>query len=146
LEKERVPLDSFLSDFLSAYRGAEGVEIVYEPGDDIAVIADREALRKILVNVIENALDAMPDGGTVTVGFRRAGETAELIIEDTGAGLSIDVRERLFEPYFSTKTNGTGLGLAICRNLAVEMGGGIRLRNRSEGHGVQAIVTLPIAP
>jgi signal transduction histidine kinase len=140
-----VPLDPFLSDFLSAYRGAEGVEIAYEPGDDTAVVADREALRKILVNVVENALDAMPGGGTVTVGYRRSGGSAEVIIEDTGAGLSRDVQERLFEPYFSTKTNGTGLGLAICQSLALEMGGGIRLRNRSDGTGVQAIVSLPLA-
>jgi signal transduction histidine kinase len=145
LEPAEIPLGPFLSEFLSAYRGAEGIEIIYEPGDDLTVVADREGLRKILVNVIENALDAMADGGTVTIGYRRAAGAAEVIVEDTGTGLTDDVLDRLFEPYFSTKTNGTGLGLAICQSLAREMGGAIALRNRSGAGGVQAVITLPLA-
>ncbi|HUV35383.1 MAG TPA: ATP-binding protein [Patescibacteria group bacterium] len=143
LRPEVVPLDPFLSELVTSYRGAAGIEIVYEPGEAPAAVADREGLRKVLVNVMENALEAMPDGGTVTVRTRRAGGAVEVVIEDTGAGLPADVRERLFEPYFSTKTNGTGLGLAICQGLVRGMDGDIRLRNRSDVRGVQAIVTLP---
>lgn len=144
LRPEAVRLDPFLSEFVSSYRGAAGVEIVYERGDDVAVTADREALRKVMVNVMENALDAMPDGGTVTVRYRRAGETAVVEIRDTGTGLIPEVQERLYEPYFSTKTNGTGLGLAICQSLVREMDGEILLRNREDGRGVEVIVTLPL--
>ena len=61
------------------------------------------------------------------------------------AGLSAEAEEKLFEPYFSTKSNGTGLGLAICRNLTRGMGGEITLRNREDGRGVKAVVTLPAA-
>lgn len=145
LRPQAVPLGPFLSEFVSSYRGAPGVEIVYEQEEDLAVVADREGLRKVLVNVMENAIEAIPDGGTVTVRCRRAGGTAAVVIEDTGAGLPPEVQERLFEPYFSTKTNGTGLGLAICQSLVREMGGDIRLRNRSNGRGVKAIVTLPLS-
>ncbi len=144
LRPEAVRLAPFLSRFISSYRGAAGVEVVYEKGEDVTVTADREALRKVMVNVMENALEAMPDGGTVTVRYRRAGETGVVEIEDTGAGLTPEVQERLYEPYFSTKTNGTGLGLAICQSLVREMDGEIILRNRDDGRGVKVIVILPL--
>lgn len=144
LRPEAVRLDPFLSEFVSSYRGAAGVEIVYEKGEDVTVTADREALRKVMVNVMENALEAMPGGGTVTVRYRRSGEAAVVEIEDTGTGLTPEVQERLYEPYFSTKTNGTGLGLAICQSLVREMDGEILLRNRKDGRGVEVIVTLPL--
>ena len=72
-------------------------------------------------------------------------ETVRISVTDTGTGLSGEAEEKLFEPYFSTKTNGTGLGLAICQNLAREMDGEILLRNREDGPGVKAVVTLPAA-
>jgi two-component system nitrogen regulation sensor histidine kinase NtrY len=137
-------LGPFLSEFTASYRGAEGVEVVMEEGAEIDVVADREALRKVLVNVMENALEAMTDGGSIAVRYGREGEEAVVEIEDTGCGLSPEVQERLFEPYFSTKTNGTGLGLAICQSLVREMGGEILLRNRDDGRGVKVIVTLPL--
>ncbi len=140
-----ISLNDFLSEFISLYRGAEGVEIVHEVGGDLTVYADTEALRKILVNLMENALEAMPQGGTVTIRTARAGECASIIVTDTGHGLSPEVQEKLFEPYFSTKTNGTGLGLAISQSLAREMDGEITVRNREEGSGVEATVTLPLA-
>ena len=70
---------------------------------------------------------------------------AEIVVADSGSGLPPEVEERLFEPYFSTKTNGTGLGLAICRSLATEMEGEISLGNREDGNGVRAVVRLPLA-
>ena len=140
-----ISLNDFVSEFISLYRGAEGVEIVHEVGGDLTVYADTEALRKILVNLMENALEAMPEGGTVTVRTARAGECARIIVTDTGHGLSPEVQEKLFEPYLSTKTNGTGLGLAISQSLVREMDGEIAVRNREEGRGVEATVTLPLA-
>jgi signal transduction histidine kinase len=71
--------------------------------------------------------------------------TVTLVWADNGPGLAADVADRLFDPYFSTKSQGTGLGLAICRNLLDKMGGGIRLSNRPDGGGAMAEVTLPRA-
>ncbi|MCK4236415.1 MAG: HAMP domain-containing histidine kinase, partial [Candidatus Krumholzibacteria bacterium] len=140
-----VSLDPFLKEFISSYQGAEGVEMVYSEGGDMKVQADREALRKILVNLMENALEAMPRGGKIAIGCGRSGEFVEISLVDNGPGLPPEVQERLFEPYFSTKTNGTGLGLAISQGLAREMGGEIRLGNRVGGRGVKAVVVLPIS-
>ncbi len=140
-----IDLDPFMEDFLSAYRGAENVDIRFRPGEGLKVLADGEGLRKILVNLMENALDAMPSGGEVDVGCSVSGGVVEVTIADSGTGIAPELQDKLFEPYFSTKTNGTGLGLAICRNLAREMDGDIVLGNVEHGMGVKAVVTLPLA-
>ena len=72
--------------------------------------------------------------------------TVTMAWEDNGTGIPADVADRLFDPYFSTKSAGTGLGLAICRNLADRMGGRITLENRDDGPGAVAEVTLRRAP
>jgi signal transduction histidine kinase/HAMP domain-containing protein len=145
LNPEPVPLEAFLGEIVSYYRGAEKVSVKLACEDPVTVRADREALRKIFVNLIENAIDAMPDGGEVAVSCRRDGQTAVVGVVDSGKGLSSEMQARLFEPYFSTKTNGIGLGLAISQNLARAMDGEIRLRNREGAEGVEATVTLPLA-
>ncbi|MDD3641966.1 MAG: ATP-binding protein [Candidatus Krumholzibacteria bacterium] len=145
LKPERVELDPFIREIVAGYRGVERSRISYEPSPGAAALADREALRKIIVNLIENAIEAMPDGGDVSIAGRRDGAAVEIRVVDSGPGLSADAQERLFEPYFSTKTTGTGLGLAICRRFAAEMNGSIALRNREDASGVEAMVTLPSA-
>ena len=140
-----MPLDAFLGEIVSYYRGAEKVGVRLSCEGALTVRADREALRKILVNLLENAIDAMPDGGEIAVSCRRDGGTAVVSVVDSGKGLSGEMQARLFEPYFSTKTNGIGLGLAISQNLARAMDGEIRLRNREGARGVEATVTLPLA-
>lgn len=145
LRPERVELDPFIREIAAGYRGVERARIAHECSPGAVALADREALRKIVVNLIENALEAMPGGGDVTIASRRVGDRVEIRVVDSGTGLSAEVQERLFEPYFSTKTTGTGLGLAICQRFATEMNGSITLRNRDGAPGVEAVVTLPSA-
>lgn len=145
LAPEPVPLDSFLGEVVSHYRGAENVAVSLACDAPVAAVADREALRKIFVNLIENAIDAMPNGGEIRVSCRRDGRNAVVTVVDSGKGLSAEMQTHLFEPYFSTKTNGIGLGLAICQNLARAMDGEIKLRNREGARGAEATVTLPLA-
>jgi signal transduction histidine kinase len=145
LAPEPVPLDSFLGEVVSHYRGAESVAVRLSCEGAVVAVADREALRKIFVNLIENAIDAMPDGGEIAVSCRRDGGSAVVTVVDSGKGVSAEMQAHLFEPYFSTKTNGIGLGLAICQNLARAMDGEIKLRNREGERGAEATVTLPLA-
>jgi signal transduction histidine kinase len=113
------------------------------------VLADRGELRRVLLNLVSNALEAMGEGGELEVACTREtdaqGTRLVLEIKDRGTGLSDTVRARLFEPYFTTRTHGTGLGLAIARRLVEEMGGTITLEPRpeSEGRGTVARVVLP---
>lgn len=112
------------------------------------VRADANELRRVFINLVSNAIEAMPDGGTLVARTRieagPAGPRVVVELEDTGIGLSDTVRQRLFEPYFTTRTHGTGLGLAIARRLVEEMNGTIELAPRADSdRGTVARIRLP---
>jgi signal transduction histidine kinase len=110
--------------------------------------ADWDALRRVFINLVNNALQAMPDGGTLRIASRGAtlggAPAVEAVVADTGTGMSHDVQSRLFEPYFSTKSRGSGLGLAICKSAVDEMHGEIVVRSQA-GVGTEVVVRLPAA-
>jgi signal transduction histidine kinase len=85
--------------------------------------ADREMLRRAVLNLVLNAVDVMPDGGTLTVGSNEVDGGLNLYVADSGPGLPADVLPRVFEPFFTTKQTGTGLGLAIVSRIAEAHGG-----------------------
>jgi signal transduction histidine kinase/HAMP domain-containing protein len=109
------------------------------------VLADEDSLQKILGNLMQNSLDAArtDEPLQVEVSWQVGPREVTLVWQDNGLGLDAEVADRLFDPYFSTKSKGTGLGLAICRNLADRMGGNINLSNRPAGPGARATLTLP---
>ena len=113
------------------------------------VFADPAELRRVLINLVSNALEAMPEGGRLEARVRAVGSgggrSVEIEIEDSGVGVSDEVRARLFEPYFTTRSGGTGLGLAIASRLVDEMGGRIELLPvpPERGRGTIARVVLP---
>jgi signal transduction histidine kinase len=108
------------------------------------VHADPRELKKVFLNLILNGLDAMDDGGTLTLSGARVGEDEiVLTVADTGCGMSPEIQVRIFDPFFTTKTNGTGLGMAIARSVVHFHGG--RLEVESEpGRGTRVSVHLPV--
>jgi len=117
-----------------------------QPREEIPVLASEEALGEVLSNLIVNAMEAQPDGGRVRVALSRDGDSAEIRVEDDGPGISEELRGKIFQPYFTTKTTGTGLGLSIVARRVAEMGGTVScespLRN---GTGTRFRLTLPLA-
>jgi signal transduction histidine kinase len=107
---------------------------------------DADRLKQALLNVITNAADAMPTGGTLRAATRavEGGAAVQIEIADDGEGMDADVRERVFEPFFTTKREGIGLGLANTRSILERHGGRIVLEP-ADGHGTRALVTLPAA-
>jgi len=103
------------------------VELDLDAAREACVRADRALLRRVLINVLSNAFQAMPDGGRLSVREAIRDSFVTLELEDTGIGIPDDVREHLFEPYFTTKSHGTGLGLAIAHRVVDELGGAIGL-------------------
>jgi signal transduction histidine kinase len=101
-------------------------------------------LHRALSNLVLNAKDALPDGGTVTISARSHGEQVEIRVADTGQGLTPEECERLFTPYYTTKLHGTGLGLAIVQSVVADHAGTIAVESR-EGHGATFVITLPKA-
>jgi two-component system sensor histidine kinase AtoS len=108
------------------------------------VVADASHLQQILMNLIANAIDAMPRGGRLTVRVRRSDEKAIVEISDTGNGIAPDRIDQMMEPFVTTRAGGSGLGLPISRQLA-EMNGGSLYLAGAPGEGATAILVLPRA-
>jgi signal transduction histidine kinase len=108
-----------------------------------------QAIETVIVNLLLNAADATPAGGTVTLTIRPGGdgEAAEIEVRDTGTGIAASLRERVFEPFFTTKEtgHGTGLGLTVCRSIVDSHGGSIRVDD-APGGVCRFVVTLPVHP
>jgi signal transduction histidine kinase len=100
---------------------------------------------RALTNLIENAIQAMPGRGTLTITAERAEAGVAIVFRDTGTGMEPDAVRRAFEPYFSTKTAGSGLGLANARRNVEACGGTIEISSTS-GAGTTMTVTLPVEP
>jgi signal transduction histidine kinase len=106
--------------------------------------ADPELLHRALSNLVLNAMDAMPDGGVLTISARPVNEKVELRVADTGQGMTPEECERLFTPYYTTKQHGTGLGLAIVQSVIADHAGTIAVESPAGG-GATFIITLPRA-
>jgi len=137
---------AFLRQTADAYRSVNLRNVLleehYEPARPVAI--DERVLSRAVINLIENALQAMPDGGRLTLAVGSDGEADEVVLSvaDTGVGLTPELRSRLFEPYFSTKSSGTGLGLAIVRR-AVEAHRGTIDVESVPGQGTTFRIRLP---
>lgn len=110
--------------------------------EPLRISADPELLHRALSNLVLNAMDAMPDGGTLTIEAGRHDESVELRISDTGTGMTAEECERLFTPYYTTKQHGTGLGLAIVQSVISDHNGTIRVES-TPGTGTTFVVELP---
>jgi signal transduction histidine kinase len=121
------------------------VELRFQPAPAPApVFADGDQIRQVWVNLILNAYQAMPGGGTLDVRVAVAGAGAQVSFLDSGSGIPDDVRDQIFRPFFTTKHTGTGLGLAICDRIVRDHGGDIEVIS-SPGEGACFTVTLPRA-
>jgi signal transduction histidine kinase len=117
--------------------------IVLDP-DPMPIDADPEMLHRALSNLVLNAMDAMPDGGKLTLSAKSLGATIEMRVADTGTGLTPEECERLFTPYYTTKQHGTGLGLAIVQSVVADHAGTIAVESQPGG-GAAFVLHFPRA-
>lgn len=104
--------------------------------------ADAEQLGQVFANLLRNAIDAMPEGGTLTVASAPRDRRVVVEVADTGPGVPAGEVERIFDPFHTTKPHGTGLGLALAREIVEEHGG--TLTCRSQAGGAAFVVSLPV--
>jgi signal transduction histidine kinase len=123
-----------------------GVRIqIQVSGPSAAVAASAEALNDIVSNLVVNALEAAPRGGQVIVTADSQNEFCVLAVEDDGPGIPAALREKILQPFFTTKSQGTGLGLAIVARRVAEFGGKVDWESPvSDGRGTRFQVTLPM--
>jgi signal transduction histidine kinase len=129
--------------------GAEekGLHLELSPAAQAArVAAGTEAVNDILSNLVVNALDATPRGGHVRIEIAKKNGQCILSVEDDGPGIPADLREKILQPFFTTKAQGTGLGLAIVARRVAEAGGALDFQSpASNDHGTRFVVALPLA-
>ena len=131
--RERISLNDAISQglsFMESLFAATGVKVVVNLDPSL--------------NLVRNAIEAMPDGGTLTVRTTRARAGVALTIADTGKGMAAEDREQIFKPFFSTKPSGTGLGLPLVQQVVAEHGGTIRCESAPD-QGTTFIIELPSA-
>jgi len=121
---------------------------VYVSLDEQAeIFVDAEKMARVLINLISNAADAMPDGGNLKISAERSetdgAAVLKLLVSDTGSGISEEILEKVHEPFFTTKTRGAGLGIPICKKLIEAHDGNLTIRSKVN-EGTTAEITLPL--
>ena len=143
-------LNNLVEGALIMFNGRmDGINLRTELANDLpAVMADPEAIKRAVANLVDNAAESMQDAVvreiTISTSLVASREAIELVVSDTGQGVSRDVKERLFLPYFSTKQRGTGLGLAIVSRIVEDHHGSIRVEE-NKPVGSRFVIELPVA-
>lgn len=120
----------------------KGIQVRLELAPSIArVKGDTELLKQCLINMIKNAMEAMPKGGVMTLRTAMRANRVRLELEDTGQGIPRELREKVFNPFFSTKEQGAGLGLPMTKKIVEEMGGRVELHSQV-GKGTRMVLDL----
>jgi len=110
----------------------------------VEILGDRVRLEQVVLNLIVNAMEAMPDGGKISIDVVILTDVAQVEVTDSGAGIPVELQDKVLDPYFTTKNEGTGLGLAICDKIMRQHHGSLEFRTSERG--TTFLITLPTAP
>jgi nitrogen fixation/metabolism regulation signal transduction histidine kinase len=147
VEKAPIALAELVEELKLDPQFADRLEL-RPPAEPVTVRADKLLLKRVLANLVENGIHAGQQAGSagnVVVAWRTAGDVVQITVDDHGKGVADADRERIFEPYVTTKATGTGLGLAIARKIAIEHGGDLTLApSHPPTGGARFVITLPL--
>jgi len=149
-ELRKIGLQQLISDALSAVKVPENVKVstVFDTvslvtEEEFMLMVDLLLMRRVFTNLIINALQAMPDGGRLTITASKTEEAVLISVEDTGVGIPEEVMPKLFQPLFTIKARGAGLGLAVCKRMVEAHGGSITIKSKV-GRGTIITVKIPL--
>jgi PAS domain S-box-containing protein len=134
---------SITRDAIEAVKVPQNVKVQDLSEDQPILRVDPDRMKRVFINLIENAIDAMPQGGTLTISSKKFDANVEIAFTDTGFGMSEKVMENLWRPLQTTKAKGMGFGLAICKRI-MDSHGGIMSVKSEEGKGTTFTIQLPI--
>ena len=141
---ERISLDETVLECVELFNKIKGIEFRVNFDDNNSqLIADKDELRRVFINVIRNSVQAMDKGGTIVVESRLSGGSCKIRFSDSGEGIPANLLSKVFEPNFSTKTDGTGLGLAISQKIIQDLNGTIGISS-DPGKGTTVEIKLPV--
>ncbi|MEM2816539.1 MAG: GAF domain-containing protein [Candidatus Bathyarchaeia archaeon] len=136
---------ALVNDALSTIEIPANIRLMNMTGDEPKFMVDFDKMKRVFINLIKNAIDAMPNGGTLTVKSNVKDDMVVFKVSDTGVGMSEEVMKRLWTPLFTTKAKGMGFGLAICKRFIEAHGGTVSVKS-ALGKGTTFTVILPIQP
>jgi two-component system sporulation sensor kinase A len=143
-EPKPVEMEPLVKDTLSKARIPRNVKVSFKVSEALQrVMADPAILRRVFINLITNAIQAMPDGGELRIDVYGTDESLFIAFKDTGVGISEENVDKLSNPFFTTKAKGQGLGLAVCKRLVEACDGRITVKSKP-GEGSTFTVKLPI--
>jgi two-component system sensor histidine kinase HydH len=128
---------------LSTEAAAQHVKIKVDAPSPLKAHAVVDRIVQLLLNLLKNAIQAMPDGGVLAIGLRQKSGFVQISVKDSGSGITPEHLQHIFEPFWTNKAQGTGLGLALCKKVAEEHGGSLTVES-NVGGGTEFIVTLPV--
>lgn len=143
---ERIVLNDLIENCITLFEQEQHITFVSQiPNNTIEIMADRDKMLRLFNNILKNAIQAIPlhEQGTISICMERLSNMVRVAISDTGMGISPDVADKLFEPYFTTKSTGSGFGLAISKKI-IEMAGGNIWFETKVGEGTVFFVELPV--
>ena len=136
-------LKNLINELLSKNAIPENIKVQVNMQKEAATImADSDILKRILGNLVTNAVQAMPKGGKLSINAYKEGKDSFITVEDTGVGIPQAVKDKLFTPLFTTKSKGQGFGLAVVKRMTESLGGSVNFESK-EGKGTTFIVRLP---
>ena len=143
LDKENCSLGELIRDAFALVKVPDSIKVRSYYDSEFVLNVDSEKMLRVFVNLIKNSIDAMPEGGEISIRSMVAKDFLELSFSDNGIGISDDVLPKLFMPLFTTKAQGMGFGLAICKRIIDAHGGKIMVET-VKGEGTTFKITLPI--
>jgi signal transduction histidine kinase len=145
LRRSAVDVGALVDEALSLFEGraSEAGVKLWRSGSGLKASADAGKLRDAIVNLVANALEATPRGGSVEVRLRASGDSASIEVVDSGRGMPPAVLQRIGTPFFTTRAGGTGLGVVMARGIAEQHGGSLAIESQA-GRGTSARLSLPL--
>jgi two-component system NtrC family sensor kinase len=152
-ERRREPTDladlvQSVLDMVQHLQNGKGKQILFEPAGELIAWVNAQEVKSVVLNLVINALDSMEEGGTLSITLRQHDRMAEMVFADTGCGMSSEILENIFEPFFtrSRTGKGTGLGLSISHRVITQHGGEIEATSPGLDEGSTFTVRLPLQP
>lgn len=143
LQQGIINIKSLVNELLSKTKVLKKVKVINLTKKTHRACLDADLMKRVFKNLIKNAFDAMPNGGTLAIKSEKAGDFIKIFVQDTGEGIPKQNLGKMFIPLFTTKAKGVGLGLPICKRLVEAHGGTITVESE-EGKGTCFIITVPI--
>ena len=142
LQKKKQNINKLIDDSLKRTHLPQNINVKRKYAKKAAIAVDEKQLERVFLNLTKNAVQAMPNGGTLTIATNETKDHFEIAFTDTGTGIPEDNMNKLFTPLFTTKAKGIGMGLAICKNIVEQHGGTIEAQSKA-GQDTTFTIKLP---